>query len=96
MQGGDQSLTCLTTAVTQQGRILSFKDNTTSMWAGVQNIPENNHREKMQPKRYICKLCGHVEPSQALPQSTQSHQKLIFTLTIIFSCSQTLAVHEQH
>lgn len=41
-------------------------------------------------------ICWHLEPSQTSSQFMQSRQKLIITLTIIFSGSQVMTVHEQH
>lgn len=41
-------------------------------------------------------ICWHLEPSQSSSQFMQSRQKLIISLTIIFSGSQVMTVHEQH
>lgn len=52
--------------------------------------------KKYSSRATFVNICRHLEPSQASSQFMQSAQKLIITLTIIFSCSQAMTVHEQH
>lgn len=51
---------------------------------------------KHSPRATFVNIFWHLEPSQTSSQFMQSRQKLIITLTIIFSGSQVMTVHEQH